>query len=57
MFTTACAALGVDPRATLMVGDNPGRDGGAVAVGCRAFVLPSEYRDGERGLNAVLSLL
>ncbi len=43
--------------AVLMVGDNPVRDGGAVAVGCRAFVLPSEYRDGERGLTAVLGLL
>ncbi|MEJ2869455.1 HAD family hydrolase [Actinomycetospora sp. OC33-EN08] len=57
MFTTACAALDVDPRATLMVGDNPGRDGGAVAVGCRAFLLPSEFRLGERGLGAVTSLL
>ncbi len=57
MFTTACTALGVDPRATLMVGDNPARDGGAVAVGCRAFLLPSEFRLGERGLGAVLSLL
>lgn len=57
MFTTACRMLDVDPRATLMVGDNPVRDGGAVAVGCRAFVLPSEYRDGERGLDAVLGLL
>lgn len=57
MFTTACTALDVDPRATLMVGDNPARDGGAVAVGCRAFLLPSEFRLGERGLGAVLSLL
>ncbi|MDL5154388.1 HAD family hydrolase [Actinomycetospora termitidis] len=57
MFTTACTALGVDPRATLMVGDNPGRDGGAVAVGCRTFLLPSEFRLGERGLGAVTALL
>ncbi|WP_018332914.1 HAD family hydrolase [Actinomycetospora chiangmaiensis] len=57
MFTTACTALDVDPRATLMVGDNPARDGGAVAVGCRAFLLPSEFRLGERGLGAVLALL
>ncbi|MCD2190010.1 HAD family hydrolase [Actinomycetospora soli] len=57
MFTTACTALGADPRATLMVGDNPARDGGAVAVGCRVFLLPSEFRLGERGLGAVLSLL
>jgi HAD superfamily hydrolase (TIGR01493 family) len=57
VFRAACASLGVDPRATLMVGDNPVRDGGAVAVGCRVFVLPAEHRLGERGLRAVLDLV
>ncbi len=57
VFRAACEALGVDPRATLMVGDNPARDGGAVAVGCRALVLPAEHRLGERGLRAVLDLV
>ncbi len=57
VFRAACASLGVDPRATLMVGDNPVRDGGAVGVGCRAFVLPAEHRLGERGLRAVLDLV
>ena len=57
VFRAACDALGVDPRATLMVGDNPARDGGAVAVGCRAFVLPAEHRLGERGLREVLDLV
>jgi HAD superfamily hydrolase (TIGR01493 family) len=57
VFRAACASLGVDPRATLMVGDNPARDGGAVAVGCRALVLPTEHRLGERGLAAVLDLV
>jgi HAD superfamily hydrolase (TIGR01493 family) len=57
VFRTACASLGVDPRTTLMVGDNPARDGGAVTVGCRVFVLPAEHRLGERGLRAVLSLV
>jgi HAD superfamily hydrolase (TIGR01493 family) len=57
VFAAACRSLGVDPRATLMVGDNPVRDSGAVTVGCRAFVLPAEHRSGERGLRAVLDLV
>lgn len=57
LFTRACADLGADPRATLMVGDNPVRDGGAVTAGLRAFVLPREQRTGERGLGAVTALL
>lgn len=57
VFRAACASLGVDPRATLMVGDNPARDGGAVGVGCRVFLLPAEHRLGERGLRAVLDLV
>lgn len=57
VFRAACASLRVDPRATLMVGDNPARDGGAVTVGCRAFLLPAEHRLGERGLRAMLPLL
>ncbi|NMO93635.1 HAD family hydrolase [Actinomycetospora sp. TBRC 11914] len=57
VFRAACASLGADPRATLMVGDNPARDGGATAVGCRAFLLPAEHRTGERGLRVVLDLV
>lgn len=57
MFLKACADLGADPRRTLMVGDNPARDGGAVACGLRALILPSEPRSGERGLDSVLRLL
>lgn len=57
MFLKACADLGADPRATLMVGDNPARDGGAVACNLRVFLLPAEPRDGQRGLDAVLRLL
>lgn len=57
MFLKTCADLGADPRRTLMVGDNPARDGGAVACGLRALILPSEPRTGERGLNSVLRLL
>lgn len=57
MFLKTCADLGVDPRRTLMVGDNAPRDGGAVACGLRVLLLPSEPKVGERGLNAVLRLV
>ncbi|WP_328222525.1 HAD family hydrolase [Streptomyces sp. NBC_00104] len=57
LFLKACADLGVDPRATLMVGDNPVRDGGAAACGLRTYILPAEYRTGERGLTDVLRLV
>ncbi|MFE9450341.1 HAD family hydrolase [Streptomyces sp. NPDC006739] len=35
LFATACDALGVDPKKTLMVGDSRPADGGAAALGCR----------------------
>ncbi|HEU5429377.1 MAG TPA: HAD family hydrolase [Actinocrinis sp.] len=57
IFLKACADLGADPRRTLMVGDNPAQDGGAVACGLRALILPSEPRAGDRGLHSVLRLL
>ncbi|GAA2632241.1 HAD-IA family hydrolase [Dactylosporangium fulvum] len=57
LFRKACADLGADPRATLMVGDNPARDGGASAAGLRCFILPAEHRTGERGLRQVLDLV
>jgi HAD superfamily hydrolase (TIGR01509 family) len=56
LFLKACADLGADPRATLMVGDNPVRDGGAAACGLRTYILPAEHRTGERGLTDVLRL-
>lgn len=34
LFSVACAALGADPRRTLMVGDSREADGGAAALGC-----------------------
>ncbi|MEU9207883.1 HAD-IA family hydrolase [Streptomyces sp. NPDC048415] len=57
LFLKACADLGADPRATLMVGDNPVRDGGAAACGLRTYLLPSESRTGDRGLADVLRLV
>ncbi|HZP50214.1 HAD-IA family hydrolase [Actinocrinis sp.] len=57
LFLKACADLGADPRRTVMVGDNPAQDGGAVACGLRALILPAEPRTGDRGLDSVLRLL
>jgi HAD superfamily hydrolase (TIGR01509 family) len=57
LFLKACADFGVDPRATLMVGDNPVRDGGAAACGLRTYILPAEHRTGERGLTDVQRLV
>ncbi|GAA2570205.1 MULTISPECIES: HAD family hydrolase [Streptomyces] len=57
LFLKACADLGADPRATLMVGDNPVRDGAATACGLRAYILPAEQRTGDRGLAEVLRLV
>ena len=57
LFLKACADLGADPRGTLMIGDNPLRDGGAAACGLRTYILPSEHRTGERGLADVLRLV
>lgn len=57
LFFKACADLGAEPRATLMVGDNPVRDGGAAACGLRTYILPAENRAGERGLADILRLV
>ncbi|WP_340384195.1 HAD-IA family hydrolase [Streptomyces sp. SS7] len=58
LFTAACEALGVDPRAALMVGDDRRADGGAAALGCTVhFVdhLPAAERPD--GLRPVLDLV
>ncbi|WP_308312702.1 HAD-IA family hydrolase [Streptomyces sp. ISL-11] len=58
LFQHACGELGVDPAETLMVGDHPAKDGGAVSAGLRAYVLPAGAAPGEvRGLDAVLRLV
>ncbi|WP_051799150.1 HAD family hydrolase [Catenuloplanes japonicus] len=56
-FTAAAAQLGVAPERTLMVGDNPLTDSGAVAAGMFAFLLPKPAPAGPRGLGHVLSLV
>jgi HAD superfamily hydrolase (TIGR01509 family) len=56
-FLTACDRLQVHPERTLMVGDNPLTDSGAVAIGLCVLLLPPPARTGPRGLARVLSLI
>jgi putative hydrolase of the HAD superfamily len=57
VFLTACDQLHVLPERTLMVGDNPLTDSGAVDVGMYVFLLPRPAKTGPRGLGRVLSLI
>jgi HAD superfamily hydrolase (TIGR01509 family) len=57
VFRTACDQLGVQPERTLMVGDNPLTDSGAVTAGLYALLLPAPAKTGPRGLGHVLPLL
>jgi HAD superfamily hydrolase (TIGR01509 family) len=57
VFLTACDQLGVKPERTLMVGDNPLTDSGAVTVGMCVFLLPRPTLTGPRGLEHVLALI
>ena len=56
VFRTACSLLGAAPGDTLMVGDNPMTDGGAVGAGCRVFLVPPADKQ-ESYLRDVLSLV
>ena len=56
IFRAGCAAVGVDPRDAVMVGDTAA-DAGAVAAGCRCLILPASPPGAEHGLRAVLGLL
>jgi HAD superfamily hydrolase (TIGR01549 family) len=57
VFLTACDHLRVDPERTLMVGDNPLTDAGAVTAGMYVFLLPRPAKTGPRGLSHILSLI
>lgn len=57
VFRSLCADLGVEPAATLMVGDNPVTDGGAATAGLVVLLLPAPAAMGPRGLRHVLSLV
>jgi putative hydrolase of the HAD superfamily len=57
VFLTACEHLRVHPERTLMVGDNPLTDSGAVTAGMYVFLLPRPGQTGPRGLGHILSLV
>jgi HAD superfamily hydrolase (TIGR01509 family) len=55
IFYRACAGLGVDPEDTLMVGDTRA-DAGAVAAGCRVYLVPCAAAGVSNGIASVLTL-
>ena len=57
VFRSACDQLAVDPARSLMVGDNPLTDSGAVHAGLCVLLLPPPPKTGPRGLGRVLALL
>jgi HAD superfamily hydrolase (TIGR01509 family) len=57
LFQTACSELGSSLARTLMVGDNPVSDGGAVAAGMPVLLLPVADPGVPRGLSGILRLL
>jgi putative hydrolase of the HAD superfamily len=57
VFHGVCADLGIEPSATLMVGDNPLTDGGAATAGLVVLLLPPPTASGPRGLGHVLALV
>ncbi|MGW4546547.1 HAD family hydrolase [Streptomyces violaceorubidus] len=58
LFSLACAALGVEPGRTLMVGDDRRADGGAAALGCGVhFVDHLPVTERPAGLRPVLDLI
>jgi FMN phosphatase YigB (HAD superfamily) len=57
MFRAALAALGTPPERTLMVGDRPGPDGGAVALGMPTLLLPPLTSVHHQRLGLVARLL
>jgi FMN phosphatase YigB (HAD superfamily) len=48
IFDVACKRLGVEPRHTLMAGDNPEADRGGEALGIRTILMPSKPGGDER---------
>ncbi|WP_165975251.1 HAD family hydrolase [Actinomadura rubrisoli] len=56
-FRLACAELSSPPEETLMVGDNPLSDGGAVAAGMMCHLFPPAPPHASRGLWTILRLV
>lgn len=52
IFLAACGALGVEPSAALMVGDDVAADGGATRAGLRSLLLPLVGLGGDNGVGA-----
>jgi HAD superfamily hydrolase (TIGR01549 family) len=58
IFLRACESLGTTPGETLMVGDHPVADAGALKAGLRFHLLPPDGAVGKpRGLDRVLELV
>lgn len=57
LFRAGCAGLGTAPGRTLMVGNDPVPDGGAIEAGCVALILPPVADGSVRGLGVVLGVL
>jgi HAD superfamily hydrolase (TIGR01549 family) len=55
-FRRACAELSSVPEETLMVGDNPASDGGAIEAGMHVYLFPAAPPSASRGLRAILRL-
>lgn len=56
IFLAGCAALGTEPAATLMVGDDITADGGATRAGLRSLLLPLVELGGDNGVGAAADL-
>jgi HAD superfamily hydrolase (TIGR01549 family) len=58
IFLRACEALGTSPGETLMVGDHPVADAGAIKAGLQFYLLPPDgAADRPRGLDRVVELV
>lgn len=58
IFLRACEALGTKPSETLMVGDHPIADAGALKAGLRFHLLPPDgAAERPRGLDSVVALV